>query len=78
MFNSLNGELARHLQADLIAKAQYEGLVREALSVRNSWPRHVVAVALLAAAHRMEPVGISFGREAASVRPELPCAISPC
>jgi len=78
MFNSMNGELARSRQDELIATAQYQALVREALSARASGPRHVFAVALLAAADRLEPVTASLGREAASVRPELPCALSPC
>jgi hypothetical protein len=78
MFNSLNGELVRPIQADRIAEAQYQGLVREARSGRPSRFRHLLSVTLLAAAHRIEPVRISLNHEAPSVRPELPCAISPC
>ena len=78
MFNSMNGELGRLKQADLIAEAQYQGLVSEALGARASRPRHLLAVALLAAARWMEPIGARVGREAVSVRPELPCTISPC
>ena len=78
MFSSTNGELVRPLQADLIAKAQYQALVREARGVRTSRPRHLVAVVLLALARRLEPVGARIGREPASLRPELSCAVSPC
>jgi hypothetical protein len=78
MFNSMNGELGRLKQADLIAEGRYQGLVSEALGVRGNRPRHLMAVALRAAARRLEPLGTRVGQEVASIRPELPCAISPC
>lgn len=78
MFNSVLGELARPRQADLIAQAQYYSLVREARNGRTSPLRHLLSVTLLTAAHRIEPVRVSLHHEVASVRPELPCAISPC
>jgi hypothetical protein len=78
MFNSMNGELGRLKQADLIAAARYQGLVGEALVARASRPRRLFAAALHAAAHQMERIGTRAGREAVSVRPELPCTLSPC
>jgi hypothetical protein len=78
MFNSMNGELGHLKQVDLIAEAQYQGLVREALGASANRPRYLLAVALHAAAHRLEPIGARTGREAVSVRPELPCTLSPC
>jgi hypothetical protein len=78
MFSNDNGDLARLRQVDLIAEAQYQSLVNEAISARTSQPRHLVAAVLRAVADRMEPLRISLVQEPASVRPELPCAVSPC
>jgi hypothetical protein len=78
MFTSMNGELGRLKQADLIADGKYQGLVGEALGARAHRPRQLMAVALRAAARRMEPLGTWVGREAVSVRSDLPCMISPC
>ncbi|HST48049.1 hypothetical protein [Jatrophihabitans sp.] len=71
-----NGELARLRHADLIREAQHHNLVRDARSVRTPRPRHLLAVALHAAAHRIEPRRARFAAET-GIRPE-PCAISPC
>ncbi|MDQ1741996.1 MAG: hypothetical protein QOE23_335 [Pseudonocardiales bacterium] len=78
MFNSMPGDLGRSRQADLIARAQHQRLVREARGGRRRPARHLLAMALQVAADRMEPIGARVGRETGSVHADLPCAVSPC
>jgi hypothetical protein len=78
MFSYMTGELARPRQDDLLATAQYQRLVREARASRSHRARHAAAAMFVAIARRLEPIRRNLEHEAASVAPELPCAMSPC
>jgi histone H3/H4 len=78
MFSYLTGELVRPRQDDLLATARYQRLVREAGAGRPHRVRHAAATLFAATARRLEPIRRNLEHEAASVAPELPCAISPC
>jgi hypothetical protein len=80
MFSNMTGELARVRQADLLATAQYQRLVREVRVGRTGQFRHTLAALLVTAARQLEPVRRNLNLEPESIRvaPKLPCAVEPC